>query len=176
MRAIIVVAQELMLDVTAEGVETAEQVAFLKSPTAASEAQGFYFARPMPADEMRALLGAGVLPAAAAARPRERDGARAGGRARVLPVDAAGRAPAIAGSRRGSGVSAAIFLAALPFAKVPLAPVGAFIPIYESALVINDLITAGLLFGQFSHPALARAAGARRRLSVYRIHHRLRTR
>ncbi len=48
------------------------------------------------------------------------------------------------------GVSAAIFLAALPFAKVPLTPIGAFIPAYESALVINDLITAGLLYGQFS--------------------------
>ena len=48
------------------------------------------------------------------------------------------------------GVSAAIFLAALPFAKVPLTPIGAFIPTYQSALVINDLITAGLLFGQFN--------------------------
>jgi signal transduction histidine kinase/CheY-like chemotaxis protein len=45
--------------------------------------------------------------------------------------------------------SIVVFLAALPFAKVPLTPVWAFIPIYESALVINDLITAVLLFGQF---------------------------
>jgi len=47
-------------------------------------------------------------------------------------------------------VSVAIFLTAVPFARVPLAQVWAFIPIYESALVINDLITAVLLFGQFS--------------------------
>src|SRR2546427_11100189 len=46
-------------------------------------------------------------------------------------------------------VSAAIFLSAVPFAKMPLAQISAFIPIYESALVINDLITAGLLFGAF---------------------------
>jgi signal transduction histidine kinase len=46
-------------------------------------------------------------------------------------------------------VSVAVFLAAVPFAKVPLAQIWAFIPIYESALVINDLITAVLLFGQF---------------------------
>jgi len=46
-------------------------------------------------------------------------------------------------------VSVAIFLAAMPFAKKPLAPIWAFIPMYESALVINDLITAVLLFGQF---------------------------
>jgi signal transduction histidine kinase len=53
-------------------------------------------------------------------------------------------------------VSAAIFAAAAPFAKVPLAPIGAFIPIYESALVVTDLITAALLFGQF---ALLRTRG-----------------
>ncbi len=47
-------------------------------------------------------------------------------------------------------MSGAIFLAVGPFAKVPLAPVWAFIPIYESALVINDVITAALLFGQFT--------------------------
>src|SRR5437870_6193609 len=47
-------------------------------------------------------------------------------------------------------VSVAIFLTAAPLARVPLAQVWAFIPIYESALVINDLITAVLLFGQFS--------------------------
>ena len=59
--------------------------------------------------------------------------------------------------------SSAIFAVAAPFAKVPLAPIGAFIPIYESALVITDLITAALLFGQFrllgtrGLPALASA-------------------
>jgi signal transduction histidine kinase len=46
--------------------------------------------------------------------------------------------------------SAAIFLALAPFARRPLGQVWAFIPIYESALVINDLVTAVLLFGQFS--------------------------
>src|SRR5262245_45740511 len=46
-------------------------------------------------------------------------------------------------------VSTAIFLATVPFAKVKLAPVFAFIPIYEAILVITDLITAFLLFGQF---------------------------
>src|ERR1700704_6531717 len=45
--------------------------------------------------------------------------------------------------------SVAVFLAAAPFAKLSLTQIGAFIPIYESALVINDLITAVLLFGQF---------------------------
>jgi signal transduction histidine kinase/ActR/RegA family two-component response regulator len=47
-------------------------------------------------------------------------------------------------------VSGAIFLALAPFARQPLGQVWAFIPIYESALAINDLITAVLLFGQFS--------------------------
>lgn len=42
-----------------------------------------------------------------------------------------------------------IFVVTAPFAKTPLLKVGAFIPIYESALVINDLITSALLFGQF---------------------------
>ncbi len=45
--------------------------------------------------------------------------------------------------------SAAAFAALLPFAKLKLAPVPAFIPIYESALVLTDLITAVLLFGQY---------------------------
>jgi signal transduction histidine kinase/CheY-like chemotaxis protein len=47
-------------------------------------------------------------------------------------------------------VSGAIFLTTVPFAKVPLAQVSPFIPIYQSALAVNDLITAVLLFGQFS--------------------------
>jgi diguanylate cyclase (GGDEF)-like protein len=46
--------------------------------------------------------------------------------------------------------SLAVLFIALPFAKTPLPPVPAFIPIYESALIVNDLITAVLLFGQFA--------------------------
>jgi len=60
-------------------------------------------------------------------------------------------------------VSVVIFLALAPFAKVQLPPVFAFIPIYEAALVINDLITAVLLLGQFtllrSRSLLALAGG-----------------
>jgi len=47
-------------------------------------------------------------------------------------------------------LSVAIFLALAPFAKTPVGEIWAFIPIYEAALVIINLITAGLLFGQFS--------------------------
>jgi diguanylate cyclase (GGDEF)-like protein/PAS domain S-box-containing protein len=43
-----------------------------------------------------------------------------------------------------------IFIAAVPFARVPLPQVWLFIPTYQSALVINDLITAILLFAQFN--------------------------
>jgi diguanylate cyclase (GGDEF)-like protein len=46
--------------------------------------------------------------------------------------------------------SAVLFFAAAPFATRPLAHVTAFIPAYQSAQVISDLITAVLLFGQFS--------------------------
>ncbi|OHC67135.1 MAG: hypothetical protein A3H93_02125 [Rhodocyclales bacterium RIFCSPLOWO2_02_FULL_63_24] len=47
-------------------------------------------------------------------------------------------------------VSAGIFLATAPFAKTPLIPIPAFLPMYQSALVINDLITAVLLLSQFA--------------------------
>src|SRR5262249_24731855 len=43
------------------------------------------------------------------------------------------------------------FVAAVPFATVPLLRVDAFIPGYEAALAISDLITAVLLFGQYAN-------------------------
>jgi len=46
-------------------------------------------------------------------------------------------------------VSVAVFAALVPFAKLKLLAVPAFIPIYQSALVLTDLITAVLLFGQY---------------------------
>jgi diguanylate cyclase (GGDEF)-like protein len=44
--------------------------------------------------------------------------------------------------------STGIFFILAPFAKVALWPVPAFIPIYQSALLVNDLITAVFLLGQ----------------------------
>jgi diguanylate cyclase (GGDEF)-like protein len=46
------------------------------------------------------------------------------------------------------GCSTLIFLGLAPFARQPLTPVPAFIPIYQSALLINDLITVVFLLGQ----------------------------
>jgi diguanylate cyclase (GGDEF)-like protein len=46
-------------------------------------------------------------------------------------------------------LSGIAFLVAAPLARMALPPVWAFLPIYQSVLVINDLITAVLLFGQF---------------------------
>jgi signal transduction histidine kinase/CheY-like chemotaxis protein len=46
-------------------------------------------------------------------------------------------------------VSLLLFAAATPWARLPLTQVWAFIPIYESALILVDLITVVLLFGQF---------------------------
>ena len=47
-------------------------------------------------------------------------------------------------------LSFAVFLVVAPFAQRPLAPVPAFMPMYQSALVVCDLTTAALLFGQFA--------------------------
>src|SRR4051795_3662886 len=62
--------------------------------------------------------------------------------------------PATRGDRMSAlavvGVSAVLFACAVPFAGVPLAPVPAFVASYQSALAINDLITAVLLFSQFA--------------------------
>jgi signal transduction histidine kinase len=46
--------------------------------------------------------------------------------------------------------SIAAFLLMAPFSRAPLPRTDAFIPAYEAALAICDLITAVLLFGQFS--------------------------
>jgi hypothetical protein len=46
-------------------------------------------------------------------------------------------------------LTAGLLLLLVPWAKTPLPAVAAFIPLYQSALIVCDLITAYLLFGQF---------------------------
>jgi diguanylate cyclase (GGDEF)-like protein/PAS domain S-box-containing protein len=60
--AVISMARSLKLRVVAEGVETSKELEFLKAHEC-DEAQGYYFGRPMPADQFAILLKAG-LPAA----------------------------------------------------------------------------------------------------------------
>jgi diguanylate cyclase (GGDEF)-like protein len=56
--AIVAMARSLNLEVTAEGVETEEQATFLRS-LACHHAQGYYFGRPMPAQEFGERLALG---------------------------------------------------------------------------------------------------------------------
>lgn len=62
--------------------------------------------------------------------------------------------PSLRGERRlalsMAAVSILVFAMLAPFAKEPLAPVPAFIPAYQAALFMSDLITAAILFGQYS--------------------------
>jgi len=57
--AIISMGRSLKLRVVAEGVETAEELAFLRA-NRCDEAQGYYFSRPIPPGQFAALLEAGI--------------------------------------------------------------------------------------------------------------------
>ncbi|GAA3534952.1 putative bifunctional diguanylate cyclase/phosphodiesterase [Zobellella aerophila] len=54
-RAIIAMSKSLQLRVVAEGIETAEQLVFLRTHQC-DQGQGYYFSRPLPAREITALL------------------------------------------------------------------------------------------------------------------------
>src|SRR6185437_6849922 len=47
-------------------------------------------------------------------------------------------------------LSMAVFAALVPFATTPLAPLPAFIPAYQAALMFSDLATAVVIYGQYS--------------------------
>ena len=57
--AVIGMARSLKLRVVAEGVETLEELAFLRAHQC-DEAQGYYFSRPVPAQQFAKLLETGI--------------------------------------------------------------------------------------------------------------------
>lgn len=73
LRSVAVMGQTLGLGVVVEGIERESQLATLRADTSGLTAQGFLFHRPMPADDLRRLLG--VAPADPA--PSGRRGRRA---------------------------------------------------------------------------------------------------
>jgi len=61
--------------------------------------------------------------------------------------------PSKAQTRLAIGVVSTLLLAfflTIPFTNIPLPRVDAFIPAFEAAIIFNDLVTATLLFAQFS--------------------------
>jgi diguanylate cyclase (GGDEF)-like protein len=64
-QAVIALAHGLGIEVVAEGIETAGQLARLRE-LVCDRGQGYYYARPQPPEQLRALLAAGIAPEPAA--------------------------------------------------------------------------------------------------------------
>ncbi len=80
-RAVITVAKSLNLSVTAEGIETAEQLDHLRA-LGCDHGQGYFFAKPMPSDRVPSLFRApSPLGAATAAHGPTPNGHSANGHA-----------------------------------------------------------------------------------------------
>lgn len=74
MRAILGIARELTIDVVAEGVESEKQWSFLTTEPPVAKVQGFYYSRPVPAEDATILLRARHLAPGASAMPRPERG------------------------------------------------------------------------------------------------------
>jgi c-di-GMP phosphodiesterase Gmr len=77
LKAIEALSESLGMTVIAEGVETAEEAAFLTGETKIRYAQGFYYSKPIFMEELTPIRGSAVVSRSLAA-PRERSVARGG--------------------------------------------------------------------------------------------------
>jgi len=75
-KTVILLGHGLNLKVTAEGVETAEQLAFLREHHC-DEVQGFYLGRPVPAEEFGRLLRNDIRPPMACCQSKAANGSSA---------------------------------------------------------------------------------------------------
>jgi EAL domain-containing protein (putative c-di-GMP-specific phosphodiesterase class I) len=92
-KSVLGLGKSLEIPVLAEGVETSQQLAFLSSENC-TEAQGFYFGRPVSAENIKPILASGHIDVEAVARElRARETALAAGK--VTPIEGA------RGRRRG---------------------------------------------------------------------------
>ena len=72
MRAIVDIARELGIEVVAGGVETEAEWSFLAAKSPVQKVQGFYYSKPVPADDATALLrGKRIEPGASAVSSQE---------------------------------------------------------------------------------------------------------
>jgi diguanylate cyclase (GGDEF)-like protein len=92
-KSVLGLGKSLEIPVLAEGVETSQQLAFLSSQSC-TEAQGFYFGRPVSAENIKPILASGHIDVEAVARElRARETALGAGK--VTPIEGA------RGRRRG---------------------------------------------------------------------------
>jgi EAL domain-containing protein (putative c-di-GMP-specific phosphodiesterase class I) len=88
-QAIISMGKALGMTVVAEGVETVEQQAFLRSH-ACDQMQGYLFSKPLPPAELASLLRLAPMPVSPPLQPTADDAAEKPGR-RSKPIGAAAR-------------------------------------------------------------------------------------
>ena len=72
------------------------------------------------------------------------------GRRRRLPVAGRSGISRVASCLALTGISAAVFVACIPYVRAPLPPSPAFVAVYNAVSILNDLTTTIILFGQFN--------------------------
>jgi hypothetical protein len=67
-----------------------------------------------------------------------------------------------------TAISAVVFVACVPYVRVPLPPSPGFVAVYNVVSILNDLTTSVILFGQFNIPRSRSIAAVGKRIFVRR--------